>query len=408
MYTRTVLISGGSIAGLSAAYWLSQAGWAVTVLERAEAFRDGGQNIDVRGLGREVLAKMGLEDQVRAQTTTEEGTAFVDDKGRTVGAFPVRGTDGLTAELEILRGDLARLILEALPPEVSIRFGDWIEHVHNHAESVEVDLHSGQKETYDLLIIAEGVRSRTRDSVFAGGVSRRELGLNIAYGTIERTAEDDRWWRWYTAPDRRQVSLRPDNQGTVRAMLAFTSKDRNFASLPPDQARAELRRVFEGAGWQTQRVVDGFATSQDVYFDYLTQILMTRWSTGRTCVMGDAAWCVTPIGGGGSSLALIGGYVLASFLSQAPPQESGTRQSGDLQPYLEQYEQWMRPLIDKAQQLPPGVPNLVYPKTRIGVGTIRTLIRIASLGPVRKVASRFNPIAKKQQDLPEIRLVQRV
>lgn len=408
MHTRTALISGASIAGLSAAFWLSRAGWAVTVLERADAFRDGGQNIDVRGSGHEVLAKMGLEDQVRAQTTTEEGTAFVDDRGRTVGAFPVRGTDGLTAELEILRGDLARLILEALPPEVSVRYGDRIEHVHNREENVEVELLSGKKETYDLLVIAEGVRSKTRDNVFAGDVSRRELGLNIAYGTIPRTAEDDRWWRWYTAPDRRQVSLRPDNQGTIRAMLAFTSQDRNFAALPPDQARAQLSRVFEGAGWQTQRVVDGFETSHDVYFDYLTQIMMTRWSKGRTCVMGDAAWCVTPIGGGGSSLALIGGYVLAAFLSQAPPTDSADRSANDLQPYLDQYEQWMRPLIDKAQHLPPGAPKMFYPKTKAGVGTIHTLIRIASLGPVRKVASRFNPIAKKQQDLPEIRLVQRV
>ncbi|TKJ90704.1 FAD-binding monooxygenase [Paenibacillus sp. CFBP13512] len=401
MTVQKALISGASIAGLSTAFWLNKAGWEVTVLERSSTFREGGQNVDVRGIARKVLQMMGLEDQVRNQTTTEEGTAFVNEKGQIVGAFPVEGSDGLTAELEILRGDLARIILDALPEEVEVRYGDWIEHIVDHPEHVEIDLHSGKTEIYDLLIIAEGVRSRTRDKVFGDRVSRRELGLNIAYGTIERQAGDDRWWRWYTATGGRQISLRPDNQGTIRAMLAFKDRDRNLAAIPSEQARTELRDIFAGAGWEDQRVIDGFSTSQDVYFDYLTQIMMPTWSEGRVCVTGDAAWCVTPIGGGGSSLALIGGYVLAASLSQAL-----THQVEEIQMCLGKYEKWMRPIVDKAQHLPPGAPNLFYPQTKVGVGTIQTFIRIASFGPIRKLAARIGHVARTDQQLPDIRLVQ--
>lgn len=401
MTVQKALISGASIAGLSTAFWLSKAGWEVTVIERASTFRDGGQNVDVRGIAREVLQMMGLEDQVRKQTTTEEGTAFVNEKGQTVGAFPVEDSDGMTAELEILRGDLARIILDALPAQVQVRYSDWIEHIVDHQKHVEIDLHSGKTELYDLLIIAEGVRSRTRDKVFGDRVSRRELGLNIAYGTIERQAGDDRWWRWYTATGGRQISLRPDNQGTIRAMLAFKDRDRNLAAIPSEQARTELRTIFAGAGWEEQRVIDGFATSQDVYFDYLTQIMMSTWSEGRVCVTGDAAWCVTPIGGGGSSLALIGGYVLAAFLSQPESNEAEGIPS-----CLNKYEQWMRPIIDKAQHLPPGAPNFFYPQTKVGVGTMQTFIRIASFGPFRKLAARIGHVARTQQQLPDIRLVQ--
>ncbi|MFD1885501.1 FAD-dependent monooxygenase [Paenibacillus wenxiniae] len=401
MNVHKALISGASIAGLSTAFWLSKAGWEVTMIERARAFRDGGQNVDVRGIAREVLQKMGLEDQVRQQTTTEEGTAFVNEKGQVVGAFPVEGSDGMTAELEILRGDLARVVIEALPPHVHIRYGDWIEQVSNHADHVDVQLHSGQTETYDLLIIAEGIRSRTRDQVFGDRVSRNELGLNIAYGTIERETGDDRWWRWYTATGGRQISLRPDNQGTIRAMLAFKDDKHNLASLPHEQALAELKVIFAGAGWQDKRVIEGFATSKDVYFDYLTQIKMSTYSEGSVCVTGDAAWCVTPIGGGGSSLALIGGYVLAAFLSQQDSNESASISNG-----LDQYEQWMRPMVDKAQSLPPGTPDLFYPQTKVGVGTMQTFIRIASFGPFRKLASRIGHVARTKQELPEIRMAQ--
>ncbi|RFA11559.1 hypothetical protein B7R21_12735 [Subtercola boreus] len=73
---------------------------------RAPEFRDGGQNIDVRGAGRGVLRRAGLEDAVRAANTGEVGTRFLGAGGRVVADFPVRASEsgGATAELEILRG----------------------------------------------------------------------------------------------------------------------------------------------------------------------------------------------------------------------------------------------------------------------------------------------------------------
>src|SRR3712207_2588050 len=100
------LVSGAGIAGLTTAFWLGRAGWEVEVVERFATFRDGGQNIDVRGAAREVLTRMGLEDVVRRRSTTEQGTAVLNGRGRPVARFPVEDPDGPTAELEILRGDL--------------------------------------------------------------------------------------------------------------------------------------------------------------------------------------------------------------------------------------------------------------------------------------------------------------
>ncbi|WP_433796163.1 FAD-dependent oxidoreductase [Actinoplanes sp. CA-252034] len=356
MTSPRALVSGAGIAGLTTAFWLARAGWEITVIERFGAFRDGGQNIDIRGAARDVLTRMGLEDAVRALGTTEEGTAVLDGGGRVIARFPVEDPDGPTAELEILRGDLARVILGALPAGVTLRYDDQIEGVRDDGSDVEVTLSSGATERYDLLIVAEGVRSRTRDLVFGPAAGRRELGVTMAYGTIPRAGDDDRWWRWYSAEGGRQITLRPDRTGTTRATLAFTT-DRDLTDLPLEQARAELRRTFHDAGWQARRVLDGFAGSGDVYLDRLTQIDMPSWSSGRVCVTGDAAWCVTPLGGGGTSLAMVGGYVLAACLGRA--------EVGDA---LRGYEQWMRPLIEDAQKLPPGTPGLFYPRSALGCG----------------------------------------
>lgn len=393
MTVHRALVSGASIAGLTTAYWLERIGWHVDVLERAPAFREGGQNVDVRGMAREVIARMGLAETVRALTTTEEGTRFVDTDGATIGEFPAReGNDGLTAELEILRGDLAGSIRDLLGDTTTIRFGEQIAALTGTGH---VSFGSGDTAQYDLVVVAEGVRSSTRDLLFAGEVKRDPLNLTVVYGTIERTETDDRWWNWYTADEQRQVALRPDNTGTIRATLAYLDEDDDLAEAGEEQRSARLRRVFAGAGWQTDRVLCGFEQSDDVHVDCLTQIRMRTWSRGRVVVVGDAAWCVTPLGGGGASLALVGPYVLAAYLSEAP---------GDLEGALRSYEQWMRPVVDRTQRLPPGVPRLAFPKTQIGVRLQHAGVRIAGSEPGRAAVSRLTAkTADTGQELPWLR-----
>src|SRR5690349_20408654 len=162
MSPARAVVSGASIAGLSAAFWLRRTGWEVTVVERAPGFRDGGLNVDVRGVAREVLDRMGLFDAVKAQNTTETGTVLVDGSGNRRVELPSDGPDAATAELEVLRGDLARTILDNLPAGVEFIYGDPIEDVAD----VTLTLQSGRTLHADLLVVAEGVRSSTRDLVF--------------------------------------------------------------------------------------------------------------------------------------------------------------------------------------------------------------------------------------------------
>lgn len=85
-----------------------------------------------------------------------------------------------------------------------------------------------------------------------------------------------------------------------------------------------------------------------MYIDELTQIRMPGWHRGRVCVLGDAAWCVTPMGGDEASLALTGGYVLAAYLSQV----EGRVDSDRLDEALSSFDAWMRPLVDEIQGIP--------------------------------------------------------
>ncbi|WP_419807863.1 FAD-dependent monooxygenase [Sphingomonas sp.] len=209
-----ILITGASVAGTTAAWWLGRAGLDVTVVERTPGFRDGGQNIDVRGVGREVLRRIGLEQAALDHGT--EGTAWSRRTARSPHSSspPIR-----------VRTDR--------PPRWQSCAATW---------------------------------------------------PGCAYFTIPREADDDRLWRWYNAPGGRSVSLRPDRHGTARAMLSVQQPPGGEQDWDADRRKAWLRERFADAGWQTGRVLDGMATTDDFYFDVLRQVRMPRWSNGRVAL----------------------------------------------------------------------------------------------------------------------------
>ncbi|NRG42334.1 FAD-dependent monooxygenase [Rathayibacter sp. VKM Ac-2835] len=376
------VVSGASIAGLSTAFWLRRAGWDVIVLERAPRFRDGGQNVDVRGLAKDVLERMGLLDAVRAATTTETGTVVVDADGAVRATLPSDGPEGATAELEVLRGDLARIVLDAVQ-DVEVVYADTVADVQEHATGVSIATTAGRRLEADVLVVAEGARSTTRDRLFpAASIHRRDLGITMAVGTIPRTASDDRTWRWFNAIGGRSVHLRPDNHGTTRAILAYAPGE-DLLGVDRAEALARVRARYAGVGWQAPRVLDAFENADDLYFDQLTQIRVDRWHRGRVALVGDAAWCVTLMGGGGASLALIGGYALAAALA-APTA------AADPAAAFAAYEQWMRPLADRVGRTPRALVRFAYPRTRLGLAARGVADRLVTATILRTLVQRLH------------------
>lgn len=377
---RHILITGASIAGNALAWWLGRAGFDVTVVERAPAFRDGGQNVDVRGAARTVLRHMGLEQAVADNGTGERGVRFVDAGGRRIADFIVDELDGrgFTAELEILRGDLARLLYDGAREHAAYRFGDAIAAVDTGADAAQVRFDSGREERYDLVLVAEGVGSATRELVFKGENAPRWLDVSMAYFTIPKGPGDSDLARWYTALGGRSVFLRPDHKGTTRAVLTSQAPSQGEEKLDEAEQKAFFRRRFADAGWETARVLDAMDRCEDFYCDALRQVRMKRWSNGRVTLAGDAAWCTTPLGGIGASLALVGAYVLAGELSGQP----------DHQAALASYERTMRPFAAKGQDFPKWSARLAQPHSGAGVRLQSTLLRVAAAPGIRKLVAK--------------------
>jgi 2-polyprenyl-6-methoxyphenol hydroxylase-like FAD-dependent oxidoreductase len=368
------VISGAGIGGPALALQLVAHGWTTTVIERYPERRDEGQNVDIRGAAREVVRRMGVDADVRAANTTEVGMRFLRPDGSLAASFPMTpGTDGPTAELEILRGELSRILIDHAD-STDFRFDTQLADVVDHGDRVTVTLDDGDALDADLVVIAEGLHSRSRRFVAATQVN--DLGMYIAYATIPRHDDDDNWWSWQHAIESRSVHVRPDNLGTTRAMLSFVSDVRGLDELGRGDLNIILRRTFDDLGGATPRILDELDAGAPMYFSSVGQMSSPAWSTGRVALLGDAAHCNATFGGAGTSLALIGAYVLAGELGSGD----------DVLGALARYERLMKPFIDAAPLIRPRMLQLMNPRSRGGIRVLHAGAGVVA-GPVGKALS---------------------
>ncbi|RZL85921.1 MAG: monooxygenase, partial [Variovorax sp.] len=163
-----VLISGASMAGLSAAYWFARLGHHVTVVERADGLRPGGAPIDVRGRAVGTAERMGILAKINDEKVTVlEPSPVLDGTGSQVATLDLRWFANETADdVEITRDRLNRILLGAIPEGVQFRFTDSIASLIDGVGGVEVVFADGREGRYDLVVGADGLHSRVRKLAF--------------------------------------------------------------------------------------------------------------------------------------------------------------------------------------------------------------------------------------------------
>lgn len=391
---RRILITGASVAGNTAAWWLANSGAEVEVVERAPAFRDGGQNVDVRGNAREVLRRMGLEEQAFSRSTHEKGTDWVAEDDAVIARFEASESDtdlGPTAELEIRRGDIARIIYDAVRYRATFRFGDSIAAVDQDDAGVDVTFASGRRARYDLVVVAEGVGSHTRELLFSGENKPRWMNLTIAYFSIPGQPGDSPYARQYNTVDGRGATLKPSRDGKLGAYVGIQKKPEGENDWTVEQQRQYILDQFAHDGWEFPRILAAMRDTDDFYFDVLRQVHMDRWFNGRVVLTGDAAWCPTPLSGIGTSLAMVGAYVLAGELAR----------TNDTAAALADYERVMRPFVKAGQGLPDIVVRMLWPHSEIGLTLLHGALRLASSPLVKKMINNGFARDANGIDLPE-------
>jgi 2-polyprenyl-6-methoxyphenol hydroxylase-like FAD-dependent oxidoreductase len=315
-----VLISGASVAGPTLAYWLRRHGFAPTVVERAPEPRPGGQAIDVRGAAVEVARRMGVLDEIRAARTGQRGMTFVDENGaELMSSTDVTLTGGPTdgPDIEILKDDLTAILLGATDG-IEYVYGDSIASLTQLFDGVAVTFERGEPRTFDLVIGADGLHSAVRRLAFGPEADHlRHLNAYLAVFSAPNFLDLDHWQVFHQTPGK-MAGLYSARQNTeARVNIGFESPPIDYDYRDVEQQKKLIADAFDGDGWEIPRLLEEMWRSSDFYFDAMAQVHMDDWSTGRVALVGDAGYCASPLSGQGTSLAMVGAYVLAGELKAA-------------------------------------------------------------------------------------------
>ena len=388
MSQPTVLISGAGIAGPALAYWLTRYGYRVVVVELAAGIRPGGQTVDLRGAGADVVERMGLLDQMRRLALAQRGIAWVRSDGSRRAEMPVEAFDGNgpVSKLEILRGDLVDVLYQATAERAEYRFTSRIVALENVDPGVTATLSDGSTVQADLVVGADGPHSAVRRLAF--GPEEQfvtPLGGYHAWFSAPDQVGLDGWYLMYQAAGGLNASMRPSHDSAIaKAGLAFRSEPLHYDRHDLGAQRQLLLDRFAGGGWQCDPLLAAAEEAQDFYFDAFAQVHMDTWSAGRVTLVGDAGYCASPLSGMGTSLALVGAYLLAGELGPAPAQL--TREH--VARALAGYETTMRPYVVTCQKLNNTIDRYA-PMTDSDISATAAVMKWMQRWPFRPLAARM-------------------
>lgn len=286
--TRSAGIAGGGIAGIAAAIALRAAGWSVTVYERAGELSEIGAGITLAPNALSALAALGADTAVRQSAIPDYAGAVRDRHGVALASMTAR---------EFARGDLIALHRADLLAALTDRLPAGIVRLGTTVLRAETDgtVHTATDSTrHDLVVAADGVRSRLRTQLWPGSRAR-DTGIHA--------------WRWI-------VDSAPE---TLRGMVVGAHGE--VGVIPIDRGRAHVwaatRRPELGlaqfADWcdPVPALIAAADPDRMIRTDLLDIAVPPELARGRVVLIGDAAHGMLPHLGQGAGLALEDAVVLA-------------------------------------------------------------------------------------------------
>jgi len=379
MNNKNILISGAGIAGTALAFWLKKFGFNPTLIEIAPKLREGGYAIDFMGAGYDVAVKMGIADDLKKVDIDFSKLKLVDKNDQEKGSMNYPKVKKLMKgrAMTLLRSDLAKTIYASLDKDIEVIFCDTIIKIEQNDKEVIVSFKNGKSRNFDLLIGADGLHSNVRKLVW-GDENKFEnyLGYFTSSYTINNFSIGNNAFSMYNFPCK-QVAIYSNKKNQTTTFFIFSSAEKpTYAHHDIEKQKQILRQEFENGGWKCPQLLTALDSTTDFYFDSVSQIKMDKWSNGRVTLVGDAGYCPSLLSGKGSTLAMVGAYILAGELKEA---------NGDYLQAFEQYEKLFKPFMEKKQKSAQSFAKSFVPKSNFGIWLRNFVFKLMSISAFSKL-----------------------
>jgi len=341
-HQERVLVSGAGFAGLATAYWLRRLGYEVTIVEIARGLRRGGTAVNIQDGCINVVRRMGLLEQIRANRLNLQRWEFKNAADVTVRAMTLRADGEAPSEndIEIERDVLLDLLFANVKDDVEIIFDESITALRETPDGMEVTFAHSSPRTFGLVFGCDGVHSAVR-RIWFGPDARYShfLGQYFSITIVDKLLIERDTAQMFNAPGK-AVMLNAYKDKTDIILAFATDTKISYDHRDHRQQRRIIADQFADVGWRTAELLAEIQDSTSFYFDELGQIRMPSWTKGPVALVGDAGYCASPAAGRGGSLALDGAAALATAMRT---------HNGYVQRAFRDYDERLRQFIEQVQ-----------------------------------------------------------
>jgi 2-polyprenyl-6-methoxyphenol hydroxylase-like FAD-dependent oxidoreductase len=280
--TMQILISGASVAGPVLAYWLTEYGFEVTVVERAPTLRKtGGHAVDLFRPAMQIVKKMGLLEQVRGKATGTE-TLVIHRAGAKPVTVDLRKLYTAVSDdhVEIMRDDLSEIFYDATRDNVEYVFADSITSI---SDDGEVAFEHGQSRRFDVIVGADGLHSNVQALTFGpeAGFSTW-IGAYLSVVSMPNYLNLDSVMETIAEVGRIAGVYSAAHLDDARAVFLFrTPEPLQYHHRDAPRQKQLLREHFADTGWEVPRLLAALDDTGAFYFDSITQLRLDTWSRPR-------------------------------------------------------------------------------------------------------------------------------
>ena len=384
---KRALVVGLGIAGMSAAIGLRRAGWTPMIVERAPERRTGGYFVGLFPEGRQAAVDLGIADHLHTRNPERAAGAnswSVDRRGRRRPALGFLDQPGGPAA--VLRGDIEAALWQSITG-VEVRFATTPVEITEGTAEVQVLLENADtgaryRESFDLVVGADGMRSSVRRIVFGPHEDHLTTwnAMICAFQLKEQVPSYEASDSIIIARAKRAVWVFGLADHAPTALLTYRTRDiqEQFSGSRVER----LRAVYSGMDDDpvVRHVLDSLEEAPDHVFDSVHQVRMPRWSTGRVVLVGDAAWCLNLYSGMGATSSLRGGAALGAALQRHPE---------DLDAALNAWEAGLRPYITGQQRSARLKQQRFVPSGRLTEVLCSVVLEVVRRTVHRRMAAEF-------------------